>query len=474
MKLLGNMLIFLSTICFSDVCSMKIPAEWIVPDRKARFSFVLQHGSGPFGIRSPKIFGEFVGGLTEEAGAIIADGQKIDRSKNVSEASVLTLEDTLYISPQPLSAFVDSRKNFFSVDELTFHSFLHQDSGKLFLTFIEKLQIAGMRYYSPSKEFDDFLQKQVLPMKKEIEKNIPEERTLQKSCLGAIETLVAQAEGIQRIKNKTYCLAGVNLSYVDVEHGTEIKNSFFLLPYIFVSDGMESGVIETMERFLTENGTLSVGKVSNIDYYSMDMHDSIVTAKRVYATVNYVDYKDHPICEALTKETLQQDKIIVKFAHAEQRAIDRLALMLPDFITLIAQKSNVGNHLILKGIRVHMLVNNDSCCRCDAVIRATIEKGKVPGTRGWLERLLIASAKQSETFLDVPKKIDVDENVVITAAVSSVIPYNTGLDLNGMHFLSRGGIMREVIRKRKDLAIEKKDPVVNEVVKKEPVLKIYE
>jgi hypothetical protein len=55
-----------------------------------------------------------------------------------------------------------------------------------------------------------------------------------------------------------------------------------------------------------------------------------------------------------------------------------------------------------------------------------------------------------------------------------VIPYNTGLDLNGMHFLSRGGIMREVIRKRKGLAIEKKDPVVNEVVKKEPVLKIYE
>lgn len=364
-------------------------------------------------------------------------------------------------------------KNFFSEDELKFHSFLHKDNGKLFLTFIEDLQIAGVRYYSPSKEFDSFLQRQVLPMKKELEQSTPEEGTLQKSCVGAVEALVAQAEGIQRIENKTYCLAGVNLSYIDIEHGSDIQNSFFLLPYVFVSDGMESGVIETMERFLTKNGNLPIGKVNNIDYYSMDMHDSIVTAKRVYATVNYVGYKNHPICKALAEETLQQDNIIVKFAHAEQRAIDRLALMLPDFITSIAQESN-GNHLILKGIRVHMLVNNDSCCRCDAVIRATIEKGKVPGTRGWLERLLIASAKQSETFLDVPKKIDVDENVLITAAVSSVIPYNTGLDLNGMHFLSRGGIMREVIRKRKGLAIEKKDPVVNEVVKKEPVLKIYE
>lgn len=476
MRFFGGTLIFLSTVCFSEVCSMEVPAEWLSPDRKVTFPFVLQHGSGHFGIASPKIFGEFVGGLTEEVGVIIADRQKIDRIRgiDVSGASVLTLEDTLCMSPQPWRAFVDSREKFFSVDELAFHSFLHEDSGNRFLTFIEELQIAGIRYYSPSEEFDDFLQKQALPMKKEIEKSIPKEGTLQKSCVGAIETLVAQAEGIQRIKNKTYCLAGANLSYVDVEHGMEIQNSFFLLPYVFVSDGMESGVIEAMERFLTEKGDLPFGRVRNVDYYSMDMHDSIVTAKRVYTTMNYVDFKDHPICKALTKETLQQDNIIVKFAHAEQRAIDRLALMLPDFITSIAQKSNVGNHIILKGIRVHMLVNNDSCCRCDAVIRAMTEKGKVPGTRGWLERLLIASAKQSETFLDVPKKIDVDEKVVITAAVSSMIPYNTGLDLDGMHFLSRGGIVREVIRKKKGSTIEKKDPVVNEVVKKEPVLKIYE
>lgn len=313
-----------------------------------------------------------------------------------------------------------------------------------------------------------------MPIKKEIEESVPKEGTLQKSCVGAIETLVSQAEGIQRIKSKTYCLAAVNLSYVDIDREPDIqKNSFFLLPYVFISDGMESNVIETMERFLADGGNLPIGMVSNIDYYSMDMHDSIVTAKRVYATMNYVDYRENLIRNALTEEALNRNDIIVKFAHAEQRAIDRLAIMLPDFITSIAQDVIKGNHLILKGIRVHMLVNNDSCCRCDAVIRATIEKGKVPGKGGWLERLLIASAKQSEAFLDIQKKINVDRNVVISAAVSSVIPYNTGVDLKEKHFLSRGGIMREVIR-RKEEVIEKKSSVVSEITKKEPILKIYE
>lgn len=359
------------------------------------------------------------------------------------------------------------------LEEIVFHQFLHEGGdNSAFLAFIEALQVSGTRYYSPSKEFDEFLQKQVLPMKRHI--GVPStEDTLQKACIGATETLIAQADGIQRIKNKTYCLAGVRLDYIDRAHGADVRNRFFLLPYVFVSDGMDPGAIGMMERFLVETEELPIGRIRNVDYYSMDLHDTSSTVKRVLDTMRFVGYKYHPICYSILEEVSHPDHIeldeIRKFAHAEQRVLDRLAIMLPDFVTEIAKDPSIGNDIIVKGMRVHMLVNNDSCCRCDAIIKGATEK------RGWLERLLITSVHKSETFLDPPKRIviDSDTGLMVTAAVSSVAPYNTGMDLNGMRFLSRGGIIREVMRK-KAAGFERKDPSVDEASKKVPVLKIYE
>lgn len=115
MKFLDSILFCLSAICFSSICSMEIPAEWVIPDRKPKFPFALQHGSGCPGGTGPKIFGEFIGELIEKAGVIIADKQKIERPEDtdVSNASVLTLEDTRCVSPWSLTTFINSRKDFF-------------------------------------------------------------------------------------------------------------------------------------------------------------------------------------------------------------------------------------------------------------------------------------------------------------------------------------------------------------------------
>ena len=228
-----------------------------------------------------------------------------------------------------------------------------------------------------------------------------------------------------------------------------------------------------MEGFLVKDAKLPFDGIGNMDYYSMDLHDTSSTVRRVLDTMRFVGYQGHPVCSSILEEVSHPERIeldeIRKFAHAEQRVLDRLAIMLPDFVTSIAKDLSVGSNIIFKGMRVHMLVNNDSCCRCDAVIKGATEK------RGWLERLLIASIHRSEAFLDLPKviAIDSDTGLVITAAVSSVAPYNTGMDLNGMRFLSRGGTMREVIKK-KGTATARKEPAVDEANRKISVLKIYE
>ncbi len=475
MKSVKKILILLWIICFGDVCSMHIPPKWIAPDRRAVFPFVLQHGSGLLDGVEQKVFGEFTGHLDRRSGLIGIDGKVWDKVTPIefSKVTTITLEDIQSIAPLSLDNFIDTRMDFLSAEEVAFHRFLHDHRGSVFLAFIETLQIAGIRYYSSSNEFDEFLQRQVLSMKREMEKVRPTDGTLQKSCVGAIETLVAQAEGIQRIKNKTYCLAGIRLDYIDTDHGEEIKNRFFLLPYVFVSDGMDPGAIGMMEKSLVEAGKLPFGRINNVDYYSMDLHDTSSTVKRVLDTMSFVGYREHPICSSIIGEVSHPEHIeldeIRKFAHAEQRALDRLAIMLLDFITAIAKDPSVGSNVIVKGMRVHMLVNNDSCCRCDAVIKGATEK------RGWLERLLIASMHTSETFLESPKRIvvDSDTGLMVTAVVSSVAPYNTGMDLNEMHFLSRGGIMREVMRKKSD-SFERKEPAIDELSRKVPILKFYE
>lgn len=258
---------------------------------------------------------------------------------------------------------------------------------------------------------------------------------------------------------------------------SDAKSRFFLLPYVFVSDGMDPGAIGMMEKFLVEAEELPFGKISNVDYYSMDLHDTGITVKRAFDTMMFVGYKNHPICSNILEEVSHPEHIelneIKKFAHAEQRAIDRLAIMLPDFVTAIAKDSSAKDspkkaNIVVTGLNVNMLVNNDSCCRCDAIIKGATEK------HGWLERLLVASVYKSLAFLDVPNEKIVlsSAGLGITAAVSSVAPYNTGMNLSEMRFLSRGGTIREVMRK-KAASVERKDPSVDEVSKKVPVLKIY-
>ena len=453
---------------------MHIPSEWMNPDRKVSFPFILQHGNGLLEGMKQKVFGEFVGKLDNRSGLISIDGKIWNREAGIDfqKINTISLEDVLGIVPSKLGEW-GAESDFLSAEEIVFHKFLHEGGEhSAFLAFIEALQMSGIRYYSPSKDFDEFLQNRILPMKRHIGVPLTAD-TLQKVCIEATETLIAQADGIQRIKNKTYCLAGVRVNFVCVADGiSDTKSRFFLLPYVFVSDGMDPGAIGMMEKFLIETGELPFGRISNVDYYSMDLHDTSSTVRRVLDTMNFIGYKEHPICSNIIKEVSHPEHIelneIRKFAHAEQRALDRLAIMLPDFITAIAKDSSIKSDIVVTGLNLNMLVNNDSCCRCDATIKGATEK------QGWLERSLIASVHKSLAFLDIPnKKIALSPaGLHITAVVSSVAPYNTGMDLNGMHFLSRGGIMREVMRKRGN-SFEKKDPAVDEVSKRVPVLKIY-
>lgn len=203
MKSVKKILTLLCIICFGDICGMHVPTEWKDPDRRAYFPFVLQHGNGLFEGMEQKVFGEFVGKLDSRSGLINIDGKIWNRDAKIDFQTVNTiaLEDVLSIVPLKLEEWTDKR-NFLSAEEIVFHQFLHEGGGhSAFLAFIEALQMSGTRYYSPSKEFDEFLQKQILPMKRHIEVPLTAD-TLKKACIGATETLIAQADGIQRIKKK--------------------------------------------------------------------------------------------------------------------------------------------------------------------------------------------------------------------------------------------------------------------------------
>lgn len=454
-----EMLCFLFFICNNTYCA-SIPDKWI---NKTTPSF-------SFSIQNQTEFGEFWADEEKELGKIIVDNRICDQELRIlpEKTKSIMLVDTWQIKPKNFDDFLIQKTGFFSEEEILFHRNLHSSND--FDELILRLQEAGIRYYSPSKETDVFLINQSLKMKKQIQQIIPTARTLQKLCLESIETLINQAEGIQKIKNKTYCICGVRLDFSDTAQEEDIKNCFFLLPYVFISDGMDSEVITSMNDALaTSKGYFKLLK--NIDYYSMDIHDTASTIKRVHNTMLFSkhNYMSSHVCSCIIDESSIAEEVgineIRKFAHAEQRALDRVSIMLPDFITEISK--SVENQIIIKGIRINMLVNNDSCSRCDAVIKMSIEK------KGWLERLLISSIQQSIAFSEKEGHIIGGTNFNVTAAVSSKTPYNTGMDLGDVSFSSRGGIEREV-GKIDDNKVDLKNSCVEFITKKESILKIYE
>ena len=199
-----------------------------------------------------------------------------------------------------------------------------------------------------------------------------------------------------------------------------------------------------MERFfLTDHkmdGDFYLGGIRNIDYYARDFIDTKGTIARIRDSMEFAP--KHPVRQAIHVESGQTMTMIQvgKFAHAEQKALDRLASLLPDIMKAVSGTPH--NASTIHAARIHMLVNNDSCSRCDAVIKASIE------SNGWLVRTLRAS-------IETAKQYSVTNNLLlelsctarVSAAVSSFAPYGTGEPLDGFRdltFYSRGGICKHV------------------------------
>lgn len=146
---------------------------------------------------------------------------------------------------------------------------------------------------------------------------------------------------------------------------------------------------------------------------------------------------------------------IRKFAHAEQKALDRLAEDLPAILSFIIKDKKTE----LKGIRIHMLVNNDSCCRCDATIKASI------APHGWLFKRLRG------TITELEKDVTLSSNFKISAYVSSINTYNSAESLNTagieLKFYSRG--LKEIALQSGNIV-----GIPKALQEQSPVLKIYE
>ncbi len=202
----------------------------------------------------------------------------------------------------------------------------------------------------------------------------------------------------------------------------------------------------------------------------MDLHDTLTTLRRVNRTMNFANRKDPVSLRILTETsmlTVNSDEIR-KLAHAGQWALDKLEVLLPDFIIEIAHRAS-EKLVKITGINVNMLVNNGSCARCDATISGAAGKG------GWLERMLIASIHKSMAYsVDKGKVVFDQENLNITVAVSSEFPYNVDVELDGRCFFTRGGIVREVLRRKKSDGRFQLAQHVDSLSRKDPILKIYE
>lgn len=155
------------------------------------------------------------------------------------------------------------------------------------------------------------------------------------------------------------------------------------------------------------------------------------TLERVCETLTK---SENDIHNAILKEAEMKDKCdfsiqIRKFAHAEQRTLDRIVTDLPMIVNDIKD-----DNVVINSVRLHMLVNNDSCCRCDAVIKACIAQD------GWLHTQLMCAV--SELEIKKKKQIELNPKLKISAAISSTNAYNSGENLeiaqDILTFFSRG------------------------------------
>ncbi len=199
--------------------------------------------------------------------------------------------------------------------------------------------------------------------------------TRQSELISSLRCILRFAGDLQKIHSKTYCIAGINLVFSTEAAPDVMREHFFTLPYVFVSDGMDQCIVASMERFFLDNHGLDenpyLGVIRNVDYYARDLLDTVDTISRVRDSMRFV--AEHPVRQAIITESEQPMAPIQigKFAHAEQKSLDKLALLLPYFIKI--KNAAPHNARVIHGARIHMLVNNDSCSRCDAAIKAATE-----------------------------------------------------------------------------------------------------
>lgn len=165
---------------------------------------------------------------------------------------------SLMIVPQTLTNLPNDFK--FTEEELEFHNLLHIGGmDSLFLTFINNLKSAGARYFVPYS-FEDkigtkFLRNQIGLISKTAAfpaELLGEQDTRQSELISSLRSILSFAEDLQRIHNKTYCITGINLVFSTVDAPKVMEEHFFTLPYVFVSDGMDQGIVTSMERFFLD------------------------------------------------------------------------------------------------------------------------------------------------------------------------------------------------------------------------------
>lgn len=346
-----------------------------------------------------------------------------------------------------------SKANPFVGSEKVFHDLLHMDSSSsssqtpLFIEFIRAVQQAGKSCFVPTTMEDERTHKDKTTdimgvidygRLKAITQafKAPEADTRQHDFIKTFNALLYYSENLLKIDQKTYCIAGINIIFTSAK-SKELQSQFITLPCIFISDGMEPDIIFSMKKFLTKYPSSHpvLKEVKGVDYYKRDLQDTEQSMERIQSIIMFAH--KNPVLQAILQEIKQKmeeeiaSKQIGRFAHAEQRALDRLAVDLPCIIKFISEKI-VKDAIEIKRMNVHMLVNNDSCCRCDATIKAMIAKN------GWLHERLKLGIK------DAPFPITLATNIKFSAAVSSFVPYNTGIELTlneeeeGVQYYSRG------------------------------------
>lgn len=133
-----------------------------------------------------------------------------------------------------------------SPEEIAFHKEIEAN----FPTLISKIREAGKAAFIPST---------LLPMVhlpssgplKTLEKQISSyDLPLQQGQTKFYQTLSDLSdyfETIESIDNKTYCIAAINFEYISSETP---ESHLIVLPYVFISDGMDPLVVKNMETYL--------------------------------------------------------------------------------------------------------------------------------------------------------------------------------------------------------------------------------